>query len=311
MKIKLQLKREIINFFKKHRRKIIIILSVWLVVLAINYLVGKFWKSEIEIDTNYKPHEAIMETGEVPKKLQEPIEELIGKFVEYCNKKDYDSAYNLLSEDCKNNIYSDKELFKKYVDSVFYTEKIYNIQNFSNKDNVYIYTVNILNNILASGLNDEDDENVYSEKYVIINENDELKLSIRQYIGREKLSYMYEDDYMKIKIESIDRKYDNVVYNISIANKSEYCIVYADYTVDYEISLDTSEGLKRRADEVLEPIIVDEGETSKFNIKYTIFYDENTEINGMLFDYIRIYKDEESYENGENTIDDFAIKILF
>lgn len=307
----LTVRRAIINFFKKHGKKIIIILSVWIIILIINYFVGKMKTENIEIDTNYKPHESIMGNEEVPEKVRSKVEELIGQFVEYCNNKDYEAAYNLLSDDCKNNIYSDMDLFKQYVDSVFPSKKIYNIQNFSNKDNIYIYTVNILDDILATGLNNNEDEHIYSEKYVIINQNDELKLSIRQYIGRENLTYMYEDDYMKIKIESVDKKYDNVTYNISIANKSEYYIVYADYTADYEISLDTSEGLKRRADEVLEPVIIAEGETKQFNIKYTIFFDANTQINGMLFDYIRIYKDRTSYENGENTIDDFAIKIQF
>ena len=305
-----KIKTTIINFFKKHGKKIIIILFVWGVILAINYFVGKM-EDVPEIQTNYKPHESVMENGNVPTDLQDPIEQLIGQFVENCNNKDYEAAYNLLTEDCQNNIYPDMELFKQYVDSVFPNKKIYNIQNFSNKDEVYIYTVNILNDILASGLNNEKDEQVYSEKYIVKKENGQLKLSIREYVGRQNLSYMYEDEYMKIKIESVDVKYDNIVYNLNITNKSENYIVYSDYSVDYEIALDTSEGLKRRADEVLEPIILDKLETKNFSVKFTIFYDEDTVIQDMLFDYIRIYESDEDYENGEAPIDDFAIKIKF
>lgn len=305
-----KIKTTIIDFFKKHGRKIIIILFVWGVILAINYFVGKM-EDVPEIQTNYKPHESVMENGNVPTDLQDPIEQLIGQFVENCNNKDYEAAYNLLTEDCKNNIYPDMELFKQYVDSVFPNKKIYNIQNFSNKDEVYIYTVNILNDILASGLNNEKDEQVYSEKYIVKKENGQLKLSIREYVGRQNLSYMYEDEYMKIKIESVDVKYDNIVYNLNITNKSENYIVYSDYSVDYEIALDTSEGLKRKADEVLEPIILDKLETKNFSVKFTIFYDEDTVIQDMLFDYIRIYESDEDYENGKNPIDDFAIKIKF
>lgn len=305
-----KIKTTIIDFFKKHGKKIIIILFVWGVILAINYFVGKM-EDVPEIQTNYKPHESVMENGNVPTDLQDPIEQLIGQFVENCNNKDYEAAYNLLTEDCKNNIYPDMELFKQYVDSVFPNKKIYNIQNFSNKDEVYIYTVNILNDILASGLNNEKDEQVYSEKYIVKKENGQLKLSIREYVGRQNLSYMYEDEYMKIKIESVDVKYDNIVYNLNITNKSENYIVYSDYSVDYEIALDTSEGLKRRADEVLEPIILDKLETKNFSVKFTIFYDEDTVIQDMLFDYIRIYESDEDYENGKNPIDDFAIKIKF
>lgn len=305
-----QIRINIIDFFKKHGKKIIIILFVWAIILTINYFVGKIEETP-EIQTNYNPHESVMENGSVPTNLQEPIEQLIGQFVENCNNKDYEAAYNLLTEDCKNNIYPDIELFKQYVDSVFPNKKIYNIQNFSNKDEIYIYTVNILNDILATGLNNEEDENVYSEKYVVIEENGQLKLSIRQYIGRQNLTYIYEDEYMKIKIESVDIKYDNIIYNLNITNKSENYIVYSDYSVDYEIALDTSEGLKRRADEVLEPITLDKLETKNFSVKFTIFYDEDTQIEDMLFDYIRIYENDEDYENGNEPIDDFAIKIKF
>ena len=305
-----QIRINIIDFFKKHGKKIIIILFVWAIIIAINYFVGKI-EDTPEIQTNYNPHESVMENGSVPTNLQEPIEQLIGQFVENCNNKDYEAAYNLLTEDCKNNIYPDIELFKQYVDSVFPNKKIYNIQNFSNKDKIYIYTVNILNDILATGLNNEEDENVYSEKYVVIEENGQLKLSIRQYIGRQNLTYIYEDEYMKIKIESVDIKYDNIIYNLNRTNKSENYIVYSDYSVDYEIALDTSEGLKRRADEVLEPITLDKLETKNFSVKFTIFYDEDTQIEDMLFDYIRIYENDEDYENGNEPIDDFAIKIKF
>lgn len=305
-----ELKSAIIKFFKNHSRKIIIILIVWAIILIINFFVGKI-DTEIEVDTNYKPHEAVMENEEVPEKLQNPIEELIGKFVENCNNKEYEAAFNLLSDDCKLNVFTDIDVFKQYVDSIFNTKKIYNIKNFSNKDNRYIYTVNILNDILASGLNGEEDDDVYSEKYVVFEEDGKLKLSIREYIGRDELTYMYEDDYMKIKIESVDIKYDNIVYNLSIVNKSENYIVFADYSEDYEITLETSEGFKRVANDVLETIDVMEGEKKNFNLKYTIFFDEDTKINDMLFDYIRIYKDKESYENGEKPIDDFGIRIMF
>lgn len=307
----LEFKRKAIDFFKKHGRKIIIVLAVWIVILIINYFVGKMDEKNFEIDTNYKPHESVMGNGDVPEKLRDSISELIGEFVDNCNNKNYEAAYNLLSEECRNNIYPDIEDFKLYVNYVFPNYKIYNIQNFSNKDNTYIYTVTILDDILATGFNNEDEMEYYEEKYVITNNNGELKLSIREYIGSENLTYMYEDDYMKIKIESVDKKYDSVTYNFSIANKSDKTIVYSDYTADYEIALDTSEGTKRRADAVLEPVIVEEGETRTYSAKYTIFFDEDTEINGLIFDYIRIYEDYSAYENGEEPEQDFSITIKF
>lgn len=309
--MQLRIRLAIRNFFKKHTKKIIIALFVWVIVLVINYFVGK-WNIDIpKVQTNYNPHISVLSNEKVPEKLQNPIEQLIAEFVEKCNEKDYENAYNLLSEECRNNEYGDIELFKLYVDSVFPNKKIFNIQNFSNKDNVYVYIVTILNDILASGMNNETDNETYSEKFVIKDEDGQLKLSIRQYIGREECTYIYEDEYMKIKIESVDIKYDNVKYNLKITNKSDYYLVFSDYTVDYEISIDTSEGLKRRSDEVLEPITVYDNETGEFSVKYTVFFDENTKVLGMLFDYIRIYESVEAYENGDKPIEDFAVEIKF
>lgn len=309
--MRLEFKRKIINFFKKHNKKIILGLIIWGIVLIINYFVGKMNVENFEIDTNYKPHESVMDNGDVPEKLRAPITELIGEFVVKCNNKDYDGAYNMLSEECRKNVYTNIADFKLYVDYVFDGNKIHNIQNFSNKDNIYIYTVTILDDILATGFNNEDEMEYYEEKYVITDNDGNLELSIREYIGSEKLTYMYEDNDMKIKIESVDKKYDSITYNLSIANKSEKTIVYSDYSADYEIALDTSEGTKRRADTVLEPIILEEGETKNYSVKYTIFFDEDTEIYGLIFDYIRLYEDIYAYENGEEPKDDFSIKIKF
>lgn len=310
--MKLNLNLKIINFFKKYGRKIIIVLSIWIIILVINHLVEKYGNLNIKISTNYNPHNSVMESSEsVPKKLQSPIEELIGKFVENCNNKNYETAYNLLSEDCKKNIYPDIEDFKKYVDSIFTSKKIYNIQNFSNKNGVYIYTVNILNDILASGMSEEDDSKMYSEKYVIITENNELKLSIREYIGREELSGMYEDDYTKIKITSVDKKYDNVVYNLTIKNKSENYIVYSNYTKGSNVTLDTSEGVRNRADEVLTEIELYPDESGDFSLKYIVFYDDDTEPSDLYFDSIKIYENVDEYNNGSDPIKEISAKISF
>lgn len=299
------------NFFKKHGKKIIIGLVIWGIVLVINYFVGKISDENFQIDTNYKPHESIMDNGDVPQKLRDPITELIGEFIKNCNSKNYEVAYNLLSEECRKNIYPDIEDFKTYVDYIFTTNKIYNIQNFSNKDNKYIYNVTILDDILATGFNNEEEMEYYEEKYVITDNNGELQLSIREYIGSENLTYMYEDEYMKIKIESVDKKYENVTYNFTIANKSEKTIVFADYTEDYEIALDTSEGTKRTINELLEPVVLHEGETKNYSFKYTIFFDEETQINSMIFDHIRIYEDKKTYENGAEPEKKFSIKVKF
>ena len=43
------------------------------------------------------------------------------------------------------------KVFIEYVDSVYTSKKIYHIQNYSNVGNVYIYDVNILDDIMSTG----------------------------------------------------------------------------------------------------------------------------------------------------------------
>ena len=307
----LEIRLRVYNFLKKHWKKILLALILWIIVIIINYFVGKIPEKDIEIDVNYKPHESIMEVGEVPEELKDPIVELIGKFVDKCNEKDYEAAYNILSEDCRNNVFPDIEYFKTYVNYVFDSKKIFNIQNFSNIDNTYVYSVTILDDILATGFNNEKDIEYYVEKYVIKNNNGTLELSIREYIGRDELTYIYEDEDMKIKITSVDKQYDTVIYNLNITNKSDKTIVYSDYTEDYEIALNTSEGIKRRSDEILTPVILEEGESKDFSVKYIIFFDANTKITGLIFDYIRLYESTEAYENGDEPVKDYGVEIKF
>ena len=60
----------------------------------------------------------------------------------------------MLSDNCKNYLYNNNiEDFKKYVDAVYTEYNNYSYtQNYSNKDDVYIYDVTTLNSdILATG----------------------------------------------------------------------------------------------------------------------------------------------------------------
>ena len=52
-------------------------------------------------------------TGEQITNSQKNTVKLIDNFATYCNNGDIDSAYNLISSDCKNQMYPSKENFKK------------------------------------------------------------------------------------------------------------------------------------------------------------------------------------------------------
>lgn len=294
-----QIRLKIRDFFKKNKKIIIIIAIVWTVIIVFNYILEHMPKVEIDKpSTTYEPHVAVMDNSEVPQKLQSPIEKVIKEFIDACNAKDYDKAYELLSEDCRRDVYPDKEYFEMYVDSIFDQKKIYNIQNFSNKDNYYIYKITILNDIMATGLTGEDDGEYNEETYVIKEEKGNLKLAINGYIGNNSVDQMYEDDNMKITIDNVKVDYGLLTYDVKIRNKSEYTIVIEDFTDQNEVLLNTDMGNRSREGLWVEPIILKEGETKTFHLSFTRFFDEAGNVNSLIFGKIRILK---SYTGREET----------
>ena len=289
------------EFFKKYKTMIIIALSIWAIVLVINYILGRMPEVELVPITDYEPHIAVMDKSEVPQKLRYPIEEKISEFIKYCNEKEYEKAYELLSEDCRKNLYPKMDDFKIYVNLIFTTKKICNIQNFSNKDGNYIYTVTIIDDIMATGSTGLEKIEEYEETFVMKEEDGEIKLSIRGYIGNEKIDKMYEDDYLKITIDDSKVEYETITYSVKIKNKTDYIIVLEDSSQKYEVVLDINGEYRRRKGIFLDSILLYPDETKTFELKYTKFYDEKGKINNIIFYDIRILK---SYTGTEETRQD-------
>ena len=284
----LDIRLKIRDFFRRHKKKIFIIIVIWGVIIAVNYYLKSLENNKVQKPiTTYEPHTAVMdETGSVPERYKEPINVLIDSFVNYCNNKDYENAYNLLNSEYKSKYYSSLDEFKKYVDSKFKTKKIYNIQNYSNVNNAYVYNVRILDDILASGTTDgfKFDE----EKYVLKIENGSLKLSLDGYIGEEQVGIQTEDEYFKIRINKKDIFYDKVRYNMEIINKTAYYIVLQDGTEDDEIQLQLQNEKRDLYALPNSNIVILPNATVQRNMSFEEFADENEKDVALLFNDIRV-----------------------
>lgn len=286
------LRLKIRDIFKKNKRLILTILIVWAAVFVINYILGHLPEKDNQVPTTtYTPHTAVMDESEVPKKIQDPIENLIKDFMEACNSKDYDKAYNILSADCRSEVFEDIETFKQYIDGVFDEKKIYNIQNFSNKNGYYIYTVTILDDIMASGMTGEEQLETTEETFVIKEENGSLKLAIKGYLENKTVDKMYEDNNLKINIEDVKIDYETMTYTIKVRNKVDDIIVLDDFSEKNEIVLSTDMGDRNASTGLMvEPIVIYPNETKYFDLKFTRFYDEYGNVNSMKFNRIRVLK---------------------
>lgn len=295
------------DFWRKHKAKIIIILLIWLAIIIINQILKNIEKEELP-STTYEPHTAVMDNSKVPEKLQDPIEKLIEEYINYCNNKEYENAYNMLSDDCKKDVYPDIEDFKIYIDSVFDEKKTYYIQDYSNVDDTYIYNVYIFEDMLATGLTNSEPK-YYEEKIVIKNNNGNLEFAIREYIGKEDVKNVYEDDYLKVSIENVVQTYENQVYTVKITNRCEYPIVLADGTEKQEILLGLKYENRKLKDMQRGGIVIYAGQSKTYEFKFTKFYDETEEVNSLIFNAVRVLKSYSGLEELRQSELDNAIKL--
>lgn len=278
-------------FFKKHKKKVIIFaLVAWLIIFIINLILKYRTPKVPEPSTTYTPHVPIYsedEEAQVPEKYQKPIEDLVDKYFNYCNNGEYENAYNLITEDCRNKLYPTLDQFKGYVDFVFQgKKKIYNIQNYSIVDNKYVYNIRILDDIMANGTTDG--YYYYEEKLILIEENGEIKLSIGEYVGDENPNIYVEDDNMIVEITNKSVEYETETYTVKITNKTDKYIVIADNTQNDEVVLDLGGSVRHPVNTTIVSYYANPGSTSTYDFKFNKFYDNGLKSQKLILNSIRI-----------------------
>ena len=282
------LRLKFIDFFKRNKRKVFIVLIIWLIIFIINTIL-KYKSKPLPVpSTTYTPHVSVLDnTKEVPKKYQKPIENLIDTYMNYCNNKEYEKAYNLITDDCKKNVYPTLEQFQGYIDEVFEgKKKIYNIQSYSIVDNKYIYNIRILDDILANGTTDG--YYYYEEKFALIEQNGEIKLSIGDFIESKTPNTVVEDENMSIVLTNVSVDYEKETYSVKVTNKTDKYIVFADNTQTDEILLDLGDQTRRPNNMQLAYFFVSPNATREYNISFDKFYDNGKTSQKLIFNSIRV-----------------------
>ena len=91
---------------------------------------------------DHKPTTSVITGDNVSEDVTDKNKNEIDNFVNYCNNKEFDKAYGLLTEDCKAEFGNNIENFKKqYVEKVFNKDKTYNMELWLNEGNEYTYKI--------------------------------------------------------------------------------------------------------------------------------------------------------------------------
>lgn len=235
----------LIRFYNQNRRKIfriiIIIIFLFLLLQLCNFLAKEkndvsndnvnknSTKTEQKTDNTMLSDQSLTSGKQLSNEKLKKASNIINEFLNYCNDGNFNEAYNLLTDECKEEMYPTIGDFKKiYYDNTFGGEKkSFTIENWI--DNTY--QVKISENSLATGKISED--NTKQDYITVIEKDKTYKLNINNYIGRKSLNKVTEIKKIKFTIQSVDTYMDYQTYNIQVENNT-----------DNTILLDTGENTK-------------------------------------------------------------------
>lgn len=284
------------RFIKKNRKKVIFVVIAVAIIIAINYILKNMPEEEIP-KTTYEPNVAVMDESEVPKKWHSEIENRIKTFVDYCNNKEYENAYNMISDDCKSALYPVLNDFKVYVDKRFQVKRIYSIQNFSNISKQYIYDVNFMSDFMATGSTGTNYGYV-QEKFVFTEDDNSLKFAIGGFVRTNILDAFVEDENLKIVTKKKNVYYDHETYTVDITNKTDYPIVLGDGTGEDEIAISVNEQLREETNINAVNVVLQPNESRTFTFVFEKYCDDGYAPQAMYFTDVRVLK---SYSGTEET----------
>lgn len=293
-----------IRYYNQNRRLIwrivVIIIAIWIFLRFLNYLSINNNKKKISSNNNvtnnstlnnqyttndstYTSNNSAVSGSSVNKKILNETQSLLDVFYGYCNKKDLASAYDMLTDECKELIYPSLNIFEKnYYNNVFkgYT-KAYSFENWYNDT----YYVKISDNALATGKVDNID---VKYDYVTINNN---KLNISSYLGRTNLNKESTQHNVNIMVNYKDVFMDYEIYNVTVKNSTGNTISLTDISDSSAINLMDSNNIKYgiyNHELVSGELIVENNYKRKFNLKFYSSYVSSKRIKSIEFNKIKL-----------------------
>lgn len=302
------MKLKIHKFLKKYGKIIGIAICIWLTIILINKLL-KMSNNKKEPSTTYKPHVSVMDqSSSSPKKVQRSVEEFIKEYVDHCNNGEFEKAYNMISDDCKEYVFRNLTEYKEYIQNKFNDKKIYSIQNYSNYKGKYIYSVKLYDDILATGLTNS--AYMYQEEKIIAsyNKKGEVVFSVGNFIEQEEILSVQENEYIKADIKRKIVKYGFEIYDVKFTNKTENIILIKNNEIDNEILLNLSSELRKEI--TTNSIILEPEETRVISIGFEKFYDDKINSKSIIFNSIRVLNEYiENNPNEDNAIHKFSMEL--
>lgn len=221
-------------------------------------------------------------TGEDLSNKQLSQIDVIDAFMEYCNNQQISEAYALLSEDCRQEMYSTEEVFAEaYYEKVFENNrKNISVENWIGN----IYKVKINDDFLSTGKYTK--ENTKQDYITVVEEANQYKLNINNYIGKKDINKTNEKDGIQIEVLQQKTYMDYQIFKIRVKNNLENSIILDDRQDINAMYIEDKNGIQYSAytHEIDETQLeLNPRETKEIEIKYYSKYGSEKKINKLVF----------------------------
>lgn len=302
----------LIRWYNTNRKKIwfaiLVVIFIILLINVLNSIVHNQNNSQSNVSTT-KENETLMNSismkndestvsGQKISTSQKSMLKTLDEFASYCSDGEIEKAYELLSDDCKEEMYPTVDVFKLgYYDPIFNGKK----KNISTENWINdIYKVKYTEDALSTGV--YNDENIIQDFItLVIDDNGNIKLNINGYVGRKKINSTAHHGDLQINVVETNIYMDYQTYTFEITNNTDKTILLNDPTIDDSMYIEDNNETKYQAytHEISQAELkVLPQEKKVLSIKYYSRYNSSKTIKKVVFS--RIILDYEAYSNYQN-----------
>lgn len=324
--------KKLLKYWNQNKRKILItvgvIVFIYVCIQIANTIVKKqneqkAQERQNQINTNIgqatdvtKPKDSVLTQTNLSEKKAEENAKLIKEFVQYCNEKKPEQAYQLLSDACKEELYGTANLFaQNYISPIFKTQKTYELELWAEFDGCSTYKITFLEgNALQTG--GSTSSNNFVDYITVVKQAEELKLNVSKLIN--KINYSNKSGSNKnvevmVNSRVIFMEYES--YYLTVKNRTSKTILLNNGKQANNIYLvDTSQ--IEYASQIYElptsNLSIPSQYQRKIKIKFHKVYTANNKVRSMQIKGICL--DKEQYDANPNsleTIEKAEIEIKF
>lgn len=302
------------NFIRKHKDKIkdlgqkllMVAMGIFIAIIILS-VISNFdgGMTDDDIANVYKPTQTIIKGLDVSKEQFEKDSNLVNTFLNFCNNKEVEQAYNLISDECKKEKYPTIEEFKKYYyNDIFDKKRECNLQAWISESNYIVYKVRYTNNMLATGTYDEN--NVYEDYITLNRKNNTEKISIGSFIDSEEYNIVTKNDLIEATVVEKKRYISDEEYTIYVKNITDKTILLDNLKSNRTIWL-LGKGTQYAPYHnklFVSNLKIEPGETQRIVMKFMKNLSSDTKSKKIQF--ARVIKDYAAYVENQNEYTDMT-----